>query len=1150
MQSQPWLLYSLSLLLLLSVAKAQEECEVKLPLFNTSVRILGGRPAEAVALDNVVTLAYRDAEGINYVCVGSLIHPLWVLTAAQCPISADFNFVLHGGSSLTGALYEIERVISHPMYRLPTPTPWRYDLQLVQLRRPILLTSDTVPVESSEPIPEPIDLKTQNVMRVNNNSAFARSPRRTYLRLKGYGTSEPPFNNQQPLTHKERPLLFADMPISPCPEPQDNDRARRICTASSATCGPCFGDTGSPLYDVDKSGTVAVLVAVATLGRHDSYEVQRPFCTNGRAPIIYTTVAPYVSWIRRTMGNATLSEFFIPPTGINNVVLATPKGSLPVAARASIIAVCTLVLAGLLGTLIFLCIVRRMRARRRRWRTGLQAEDSFINSRAPDLIMPDPFEGIQRERQSTMSLSQLSSNAIERLKRAKEYSTRSLAAIRARMMKEEEPLELPREAIPDAPEWVSSAWDKLFRPPSKSDLSSIHKIPTQRVVDDVLSGADKSVEPSLQEVAFQAAREEANLEAAWHRLEVQTSLRSMSEAASTNLSPPLSPLPQSPQSGSRGMFASLSRSGSKRGSASSSPLRRALSSSRPPPGELAKADTLLAAFAPIDNESEHVEETIVDSAALRALATAKRPNVVNALRRMFSGSGMKESTLSSDGQSNGPASSSRQGASSRQAESSSGEMLESSFSVSGKYSLTRMDYFSENYSVSDSGSESDAKELFERAFMAGNRRYTDDRRSGFEETRSIPTLRGYRKGPSLSLDELEKRRSSHMNEEDAASPPEESKLLGGESERNVSMVSPALPLTSSPSRATLGSIEDESSSQVRELWSGYQHGESEMSQISMQDVGSGSAVRTEGLSRFIAPSKYCDSQTDFCLGKHLHTPDLESIRFEGNEKAESTAPFCHTHPIVSQDALESNTAQNRSNRDEHTLRKTPSAVNAKFSHARFATTTEDSKANDAPHSADFMHDSAPKQELLPSDSPQVMYETVGRTEEMDHTEHQNARPIHPKRATSPSAPETKHSGVLHDSAPEFSLQSKPRNYKSTLEQHEKQSGSRANKYSTSKHELGVSLFAGGPSPTGGSESADAKGTKDALSGGLPEVKPELPEQLGSVAVQSRVMRYSQREKDVNTRGNNNSDETGHLSVPKLKEIWNDRIRRDSESGTE
>lgn len=851
---------------------------MKLPLFNSSVRIVGGLPASSPAFDNIVTLAYTDSDSaVNYVCVGSLIHPQWVLTAAQCPIAPGQNFALYGGSSLTGTRYDIMDVSSHPRYD-PSSTPWRYDLQLIRLQTPIRTLSDSAPISS--PSPNSQEVATLNAMRVNNNTAFAQSPRRTYLRLKGYGLSQSPFNNQEPLSYRERPLLFADMPITACPNPLANDGAFRLCTSSSDTCGPCFGDTGSPLYDIDQSGTVAVLVAVATLGRTDTFAIRDPFCTNGRIPIIYTTVAPHLSWIRRTIGNASLSEFYIPSTGINNIVLASEKPSLGVVARTSIIVVSTLVLAGILIALIVCCSLRHLRSRRRRWQSGLAAEHSFINSRSPDVFSPDPFEGmhLQNRRRSTISLSQLSSNAIERLKRTKEFSTRSLAVIRARRMKEEKLSANPsREPVPDAPEWVSSAWERLFKSPSKGDLSAIHKVPTQRVVDDVLSGTDKSVEPSLQDVAFHSAREEANLEAAWQRLELQTSLRNMSEASSANITPPLSPLPQSPRSGSRGKLSALSRSGSKRGSGLSSPLRRALSpTSRASPGELTKADTLLAAFASIDAESEHVEETVVDSSALRALASAKRPNMLNALRRIFSSPGAQGSPSSSSLAPDGSSSTDRLRVSRRNG-SRSTSVQQDSFALSSKQGSMHLDYFSENYSLSDSGSEDGEKVLFEQAFVAGSRRYTEDRRPGEREGSYVPTLRGYRKGPSHSLQELQSRRSSGSMEEDEVESPELNKNVMVNKDLDIQTFASARQVRQDQRQASRWDVDDESSGAVHELWPRHEPDSSSAQSNSPGREGSpipyprdrryGSASRTRSM---------------------LDGVDVWDVRFEGDDLVHAT----------------------------------------------------------------------------------------------------------------------------------------------------------------------------------------------------------------------------------------------------------------------
>lgn len=155
----------------------------------------------------------------------------------------------------------------------------------------------------------------------------------------------------------------------------------------------------------------------------------------------------------------------------------------------------------------------------------------------------------------------------------------------------------------------------------------------QHCYDAVLEGGDKSVQPSLDSVAFKNARDEANLEAAWKKLEIRTSLRNLSEASGSrdglNSQPGTVPstrtnssrlLSRSSSCGGQGALSSLLGGGGGDGGTN-----------------FAKADTLLAAFASIDAESEHVaEETVIDSSALQALATTKRPKVLEALRRKFS----------------------------------------------------------------------------------------------------------------------------------------------------------------------------------------------------------------------------------------------------------------------------------------------------------------------------------------------------------------------------------------------------------------------------------------------------------------------------------------------------------------------------------
>lgn len=644
-------------------------------------------------------------------------------------------------------------------------------------------------------------------MVINNNTDFAMADPR-YLRVKGFGLAEQPNNNEEPLRFQPRKLRMADLLTADCGDSLGNDDKYRLCTTRDRKCGPCFGDTGAPLYDVDKSGKASVLVGIVSFGDWASTNYFDPICT-GERPLIYTAVARYVDWIRDTIarneeGNDLEQPTFlaIPETGITDTVLAKKESTLAIFARTSIIVISSLVLIGIIAAILFSCTVRWLRRKRKRHMDGLAAEESFVNAGKKDSITIDPFEGIQEE-QPRFSLTGLSRAAV---KGATEFSSRSIGAIRAMLANEPTIDDFePRDFLDGEPIWLSSAWAGLFKAPSKAELMKIHKIPTQRVVEDVLEGGDKSVEPSLQEIEFKAARDEANLEAAWAKLEVKTSMRNLADVVRSPSkcaqSPTASPVPRSP--GQRTPISSSSLSPSpRRGSKSN--LARAfsprVSGKRKGGPELQKTDTLLAAFAYIDAESEQVaEETVIDSAALREFAEAKRPNLLAALRNKLSGHGSSKSyhgdreingeVLHNSGRagstkkrgipsplSSGPllgVASSRSSAISNGLLPASGKAsrvptnLSSSLSgligknsLGSRHSSMVMDYFSEDYSLSDSSSD-EGSETRNDFFAASSRRFTGDRPSeSDEEEKPLDKSRSMRTGQVRSFESFEQLQSS------------------------------------------------------------------------------------------------------------------------------------------------------------------------------------------------------------------------------------------------------------------------------------------------------------------------------------------------------------------------------------------------------
>lgn len=491
----------------------------------SATRILAGLPASPADEANIVTIAFDvTLTTRDYRCAGSLIAANWVLTAAQCFVRPGRDYVLHGGGhSLAGPPRRIDRMIPHPGWDKPStndddsiPTT-RDDLMLVHLEQPI---NSTAPSDG---------FTSPNFMRLNTNKDFAVPPAPPrFLRFKGYGLTEPPLNNDEPL-QAPRSLTYGDMRTAACNDTYGSDGNRRLCTAFEDGCGPCFGDIGGPLYEVDASGTVNVLVAVLSLSAIAAANTSA--CASSDSPIVYTAVAPYIPWIRDTiMDDTALQLEDLPAAGLTDDDLAPPPAPFPTAARISIIVVSALILAAGTVALIFFIVVRVIYRRRRRWKEGLHAEDSFVEPGAKHAAVDDPFEGIaDRPRPPRHSLRLDNNNlspgpAGNRDSRFSAILCNLTGVSHATISSTASPTE--KQFGDNAPSWLNSAWERLFGSSSRSG--------SNLALDAVAVNHTAPLNESSSEVSIRVVREDAEIGGAIRKLPVSPPvLQAIDDASSS-----------------------------------------------------------------------------------------------------------------------------------------------------------------------------------------------------------------------------------------------------------------------------------------------------------------------------------------------------------------------------------------------------------------------------------------------------------------------------------------------------------------------------------------------------------------------------------------------------------------------------------------
>nr|XP_012601359.1 granzyme M isoform X2 [Microcebus murinus] len=229
-------------------------------------QIIGGKEAAPHSRPYMASLQ----ENGSHKCGGVLVHPQWVLTAAHClNRSAELlRLRLVLGLHTLGhprLAFHVRMAVQHPDYR-PAPA-LENDLALLQL------DGKVKPSKTIQPLRLP---RSRQVVAAGARCSVA-----------GWGVTHQ--GGQLARALQELDVRVLDSQMCNSSHFWHGGLPRYVvCLAADRNQAPCKGDSGGPL--VCSKGWVAGILSFSS-----------KVCTNVFKPTVATTVAPYVSWIKKVI---------------------------------------------------------------------------------------------------------------------------------------------------------------------------------------------------------------------------------------------------------------------------------------------------------------------------------------------------------------------------------------------------------------------------------------------------------------------------------------------------------------------------------------------------------------------------------------------------------------------------------------------------------------------------------------------------------------------------------------------------------------------------------------------------------------------------------------------------------------------------------